>query len=318
MQFIKGSTREEAERSGVIFDSDIPVKVFPVPYDRGQPDTSRLDLEYHRYYFRKDGTLYLRHPSQKVIGDLVYTLTYVFDEDAIPIQEDERDFDRLVIEKWMVGIFGNRKRSLQAIPEQHKNYLLTWFRSSGEEDISLTIGEITSLLLDPIRQEKHRNYRWLKDRKLMADRNNPIFHSWKDPNYVILWDMADKLREDRSAMAGTYDRWREATDHPYHLDEYYQPLVPKDKELDFIRWVKEEGFKKWDWDLYDLTEPEAQEVAKTRDQLIQEGFSTYEGKRLKRSDMPWLVPFRQHIGIRISSEERRINWKVWLEGQSEK
>ena len=170
---------------------------------------------------------------------------------------------------------------------------------------SETLGEIADKLLDPERKKKYDNYQWLKNRKVMME--DPKFHPWKAEGYTTLWDIADKLRVDRSEMSHTNGRWRKAVNAPQHLDSYYQPLIPDDKVVEFLRWVKQEGFKKWRFDAYDLSEEEVEEVNKTRNELIRDAVLTYpvSGKKLKRTGWPWLVPLRIHAGIPdITNRER--------------
>ena len=306
IEFLEAGTPQQVVDLGFIFDSTKPLRVNTAFYPK-QPDVYRLEYGDWWYYYRQDGTLYLKHPAKRVIGNLVYTFTYVFDEDAIPVERaDGKAFDRVINEHWLAGVYGNRLTTLQELSVEFMGYPVTWYHRDGYVTYAATLGEVASTLLDPERIKKYRAYRWLKDRRfIVAD---PTIVPWKAEGYIVLWDMADKLHVERSVMADTYKRYRNATEAPTIVDEYYQPVVPADKELDFIRWVKEEGLKDWNWSLYDLSEDEAAEVTVTRNGRIEEAVLTYpEGEpRLKRTQWPWLRNLRRHAGMSdITSRERR-------------
>ena len=305
IEFLSAETEAEAIGLGFSFDSSLPLTIDISLYESWRVDAYRLEFGEWWYYYRKDGTLYLRHPSKIVIGRLVYTFTYVFDLDAFPVlREDGKTTDRVINERWLNGIFGNRKASLNRLDLAQRPHVVSWY-ANGLTCYAKSLGEARDMMLDPDRQKKHKNYRWLKDRRHMTE--SPKIVPWKSEGYIILWDIADKLRVDRSEMAGTFKRFRDAADCPFVVDDYYQPLVPKDRELDFIRWVKAEGFKNWNWDIYDLSEEEAKDVAKTRDEQIRDAVLTYpiSAPKLKRTGWPWLVPLRAHAGMPdITSRER--------------
>ena len=309
IELLEAQSELHARQLGVTFERGLPVWVDPDLYARNQPDNYRLELGEWWTYYRKDGSLYLRHPSRTVIGRLVYTLTFVWEEDASPCAPER---ERAINERWLANAYwGNRPQSLRSIAPALRALPVTWY-VDREPCYTLGIGEIADLLLDPTRIAKHKGYRWLKDRRLMPENWDPTILPWKAPGYTVLWELADKLRADRSEVAHTHDRWREKRELGHVLDAYYQPLVPDAEVVDFVRFAKAEGMNAV-FTQFDLTEPEAQEVALSRDQRIVEAIRTYpaDGKRTKRQGWPWLWPLRSHAGMPdITSEERRRAWKT--------
>ena len=129
---------------------------------------------------------------------------------------------------------------------------------------------------------------------------------WKTPGYIVLWDIAARLRADRSEVANTHMRFKEANaDYPNVIDDYYQPCVPEAWENKLIRFFKAEGMNGV-YDSYDLSEEEFEEVELTRDTIILDAIKIYEGPRLNRTNWPWLRPLRKLAELPdITSEERR-------------
>ena len=114
IEFLDAKDQSHAESLGFAFDFNIPVSVDIARYPSYKIDAYRLEFGDWWYYYLKDGSLYVQHPSKKIIGNLVYTFTYIFGPDAVPvIREDNKTIENVVIEHWMAGIFGNRLKSLQ-------------------------------------------------------------------------------------------------------------------------------------------------------------------------------------------------------------
>ena len=121
--------------------------------------TYGMVLDGHQHDYRHDRSLYVRYPSRALIGNLVYTLTYVFDLDGFPVlREDGRDSDQVINEHWMTGTtWGKRLENLRQVSDEDRQRTVSWWKDA-KKVYERTIGEIADLFLDPDRLEVQRAY----------------------------------------------------------------------------------------------------------------------------------------------------------------
>ena len=113
----------------------------------------------YQHDYRHDRSLYVRYPSKDLIGNLIYTLTYVFDLNGFPVlREDDRDTDQVINEHWMANTtWGKRLENLRQVSDEDRRRTVSWWK--GAENVyELTIGEIADRFLDPARLEVQRAY----------------------------------------------------------------------------------------------------------------------------------------------------------------
>ena len=109
--------------------------------------------------FRDDRTLYIRYPSSDLVGNTLMrnTLTYVVDLKGFPVQrEDGRTMDQVINEHWLsAASWSGRLDKLRQVDEEDKPYVVQWYKN-GEMVLSLTIGDIIDIMLDPERLEANK------------------------------------------------------------------------------------------------------------------------------------------------------------------
>ena len=109
--------------------------------------------------FRDDRTLYIRYPSSDLVGNTLMrnTLTYVVDLEGFPVQrEDGRTMDQVINEHWLsAASWSGRLDKLRQVDEEDKPYVVQWYKN-GEMVLSLTIGDIIDIMLDPERLEANK------------------------------------------------------------------------------------------------------------------------------------------------------------------
>ena len=111
--------------------------------------------------FRDDRTLYIRYPSSDLVGNTLMrnTLTYVVDLEGFPVQrEDNRSMDQVINEHWMTAASWSRRLdNLRQVHDDKKVHVVQWWKN-GEMVLSLTIGDIIDIMLDPERLEANKAY----------------------------------------------------------------------------------------------------------------------------------------------------------------